>query len=62
VTCSRPGQVLRGDLTQAARLHAAIYGIWRKYGALPERFDWQARAGGAGGGCRRTRPRNQPGL
>ncbi|KAL1922501.1 uncharacterized protein VTP21DRAFT_10040 [Calcarisporiella thermophila] len=35
-----PGlQVLYGDLDSAVKSHLLYYNIWRKYGALPERFD-----------------------
>eukprot|EP00731_Ephydatia_muelleri_P001336 Em0001g1336a len=34
-------QILAGDLDEAICTHALYYLIWRKYGALPERFDWQ---------------------
>lgn len=40
-----PGvQVLSGDLEEAICSHALYYSIWRKYGALPERYNWQLRA------------------
>jgi mannosidase alpha-like ER degradation enhancer 1 len=32
-------QVLAGDVEEAICTHALFYSIWRKYGALPERFD-----------------------
>ncbi|KAI3659988.1 hypothetical protein MP638_000036, partial [Amoeboaphelidium occidentale] len=36
-----PGlQVMYGDLPNAIRLHEVYYSIWRKYNALPERFDY----------------------
>ncbi|XP_054751579.1 ER degradation-enhancing alpha-mannosidase-like protein 1 [Lytechinus pictus] len=36
-----PGiQVLAGDLDEAICTHAYYYAIWRKFSALPERFDW----------------------
>ena len=34
-------QVLRGDIDEAICLHALYYSIWRKFGVLPERFNWQ---------------------
>ena len=33
-------QVLAGDIEEAICTHALHYSIWRKYGALPERFDF----------------------
>merc|ERR1712059_199255 len=37
-----PGvQVLHGDLEEAICLHALYYSIWRKYGCLPERYNWK---------------------
>ncbi|XP_071490428.1 ER degradation-enhancing alpha-mannosidase-like protein 1 [Diadema antillarum] len=33
-------QVLAGDLDEAICSHAYYYAIWRKFNALPERFDW----------------------
>ncbi|KAL1236200.1 ER degradation-enhancing alpha-mannosidase-like protein [Trichinella spiralis] len=33
-------QVLYGDLEEAICMHALYYTIWRKYNALPERFNW----------------------
>ncbi|KRZ38059.1 ER degradation-enhancing alpha-mannosidase-like protein 1 [Trichinella pseudospiralis] len=33
-------QVLYGDLEEAICMHALYYTIWRKYSALPERFNW----------------------
>lgn len=33
-------QVLAGDLEEAICTHALYYSIWRRYDALPERFDW----------------------
>ncbi|OZJ02135.1 hypothetical protein BZG36_04798 [Bifiguratus adelaidae] len=39
-----PGmQVMAGDLDNAIRLHLIYYNLWRKYGALPERFDFHLR-------------------
>ena len=36
-----PGlQVLHGDLKNAIKHHAMYFTIWKKYGALPERFNW----------------------
>ncbi|CAG2182176.1 unnamed protein product, partial [Oppiella nova] len=34
-------QVLAGDIEEAICGHALYYNIWRKYGVLPERFNWQ---------------------
>lgn len=34
-------QVLYGDLEEAICAHALYYAIWKLYGALPERFNWQ---------------------
>lgn len=40
-----PGlQVLMGDVEDAICLHAFYYAIWRRYGALPERYNWQLQA------------------
>ncbi|XP_070559815.1 ER degradation-enhancing alpha-mannosidase-like protein 1 [Ptychodera flava] len=36
-------QVLAGDTEEAICSHAIYYAIWRKYGALPERFNWNAK-------------------
>lgn len=37
-----PGlQVLAGDISSAVRPHLLYYTIWQKYGALPERFNFQ---------------------
>ena len=36
-------QVLRGDIDEAICLHALYYSIWRKFGVLPERFNWQVK-------------------
>jgi len=37
-----PGvQVLHGDLEEAICHHALYYSIWRKYGCLPERYNWK---------------------
>ncbi|XP_054163737.1 ER degradation-enhancing alpha-mannosidase-like protein 1 [Oppia nitens] len=33
-------QVLAGDIEEAICGHALYYNIWRKYGVLPERFNW----------------------
>ncbi|XP_077977532.1 ER degradation-enhancing alpha-mannosidase-like protein 1 [Glandiceps talaboti] len=41
---SLPGvQVLAGDTEEAICSHAIFYAIWRKYDALPERFNWNAK-------------------
>ncbi|XP_065674366.1 ER degradation-enhancing alpha-mannosidase-like protein 1 isoform X2 [Hydra vulgaris] len=37
-------QVLYGDIDEAICSHAVFYGIWQRYGALPERFNWKLRA------------------
>jgi len=34
-------QVLAGDLDEAICTHALYYSIWRKYEAMPERFNWK---------------------
>ncbi|XP_076048501.1 ER degradation-enhancing alpha-mannosidase-like protein 1 [Oratosquilla oratoria] len=34
-------QVLSGDVEEAICSHALYYTIWKKYGVLPERFNWQ---------------------
>jgi mannosidase alpha-like ER degradation enhancer 1 len=34
-------QVLNGDIEEAICTHALYYAIWKKFGALPERFNWQ---------------------
>ncbi|KFM79018.1 ER degradation-enhancing alpha-mannosidase-like 1, partial [Stegodyphus mimosarum] len=34
-------QVLTGDIEEAICSHALYYSIWRRFGALPERFNWQ---------------------
>ncbi|KAL3852353.1 hypothetical protein ACJMK2_016008 [Sinanodonta woodiana] len=34
-------QVLNGDIEEAICTHALYYSIWRKYGALPERYNWK---------------------
>jgi len=37
-----PGvQVLHGDIEEAICHHALYFGIWRKYGCLPERYNWR---------------------
>ncbi len=37
-----PGvQVLAGDLDEAICHHALYFAIWKKYGCLPERFNWK---------------------
>jgi len=37
-----PGvQVLHGDVEEAICHHALYFGIWRKYGCLPERYNWR---------------------
>lgn len=38
-----PGlQVLHGDVESAVKHHAMYFTIWKKYGALPERFNWKS--------------------
>uniref|UniRef100_A0A3Q2DDW1 alpha-1,2-Mannosidase n=1 Tax=Cyprinodon variegatus TaxID=28743 RepID=A0A3Q2DDW1_CYPVA len=40
-----PGlQVLNGDIDDAICLHAFYYAIWKRFGALPERYNWQLKA------------------
>jgi len=34
-------QVLNGDIEEAICTHALYYAIWQRFGALPERFNWQ---------------------
>ena len=34
-------QVLAGDIEEAICSHALFYNIWRRFGVLPERFNWQ---------------------
>ncbi|RWS01214.1 ER degradation-enhancing alpha-mannosidase-like 1, partial [Dinothrombium tinctorium] len=34
-------QVLNGDIEEAICTHALYYAIWKRFGALPERFNWQ---------------------
>lgn len=36
-------QVLAGDIEEAICTHAIYYSIWRRYSALPERFDWNTK-------------------
>ena len=37
-----PGlQVLHGDLENAIKHHAMYFAIWKKFGGLPERFNWK---------------------
>lgn len=36
-------QVLNGDIEEAICSHALYYFIWKKYGFLPERFNWNLR-------------------
>ena len=33
-----------GDVEDAICLHAFYYAIWKRYGALPERYNWQLQA------------------
>lgn len=37
-------QVLNGDVENAICLHAFYYAIWKRFGALPERYNWQLQA------------------
>ena len=40
-----PGvQLLAGDVEEAICHHALYYSMWRKYGCLPERYNWQLEA------------------
>lgn len=34
-------QILNGDIEEAVCQHALYYGIWKKYGVLPERYNWK---------------------
>ena len=34
-------QILYGDIDSAIRHHALFFGLWMKYDALPERFNWR---------------------
>ena len=34
-------QVLYGDVEEAICSHALYYAVWKKWGAIPERFNWQ---------------------
>ena len=34
-------QVLHGDVEEAVCHHAYYYAIWKRYGCLPERFNWK---------------------
>ena len=43
MTFSR-SQVLAGDVDEAICHHAIYYSMWRKYGCLPERYNWQLEA------------------
>ncbi|CAI2350064.1 unnamed protein product [Caenorhabditis sp. 36 PRJEB53466] len=36
--------VLAGEVDEAVCHHALYYAIWKKYGVLPERFNWQLRS------------------
>lgn len=36
--------VLAGEVDEAVCHHALYYAIWKKYGVLPERFNWQLQA------------------
>uniref|UniRef100_A0A915L8Q5 alpha-1,2-Mannosidase n=1 Tax=Romanomermis culicivorax TaxID=13658 RepID=A0A915L8Q5_ROMCU len=37
-------QILSGDVEEAVCQHALYYGIWKKYGVLPERYNWHLNA------------------
>ncbi|XP_066974398.1 ER degradation-enhancing alpha-mannosidase-like protein 1 isoform X2 [Macrobrachium rosenbergii] len=37
-------QVLAGDMEEAICTHALYYTIWKKYGVIPERWNWQRRS------------------
>eukprot|EP00118_Oscarella_pearsei_P011592 m.78695 g.78695 ORF g.78695 m.78695 type:complete len:576 (+) comp36114_c0_seq9:62-1789(+) len=37
-------QVLKGDVVDAVCSHALYYTIWRRFGALPERFNWKSKS------------------
>ena len=37
-------QVLYGDIDEAICSHAIYHAIWRRYGALPERYNYQLKA------------------
>ena len=37
-------QVLYGDLEEAICHHALYFAIWKKYGCLPERYNWKLNA------------------
>uniref|UniRef100_A0A674AEH0 alpha-1,2-Mannosidase n=1 Tax=Salmo trutta TaxID=8032 RepID=A0A674AEH0_SALTR len=41
--CSN-GCVLNGDVEEAICMHAFYYAIWKRFGALPERYNWQLQA------------------
>lgn len=36
--------MLYGDVRAAHNSHEAYFALWRKYGALPERYNWQQNA------------------
>lgn len=36
--------MLNGDVDDAICLHAFYYAIWKRFGALPERYNWQLQA------------------
>lgn len=42
--CVLFSQVLNGDIDEAICSHALYYSIWKKYGVLPERYNWYLRA------------------
>uniref|UniRef100_A0A4W5P2G7 alpha-1,2-Mannosidase n=1 Tax=Hucho hucho TaxID=62062 RepID=A0A4W5P2G7_9TELE len=41
---SGPLSVLNGDVEEAICMHAFYYAIWKRFGALPERYNWQLQA------------------
>jgi len=36
-------KVLKGDIKEAICTHALYYAIWKKYEAMPERFNWHTK-------------------
>lgn len=37
-------QVLNGDIEEAICSHMVHYSIWKRYGLLPERYNWHLKA------------------
>lgn len=35
---------MAGDIEEAICTHALYYAIWKKFGVLPERFNWQQKS------------------